>query len=50
MQIEFHQWDWMPSFAAFLDIGGKLEKSSDTKAFRVLNIGSMLGAAATGAT
>jgi hypothetical protein len=40
--IEFHQWDWIEGFAAFVDDGQKFNPES--KAFCVLNLGSLLAA------
>lgn len=43
--IEFHQWDWIEGFAAFVDDGQKFNPES--KAFCVLNLGSLLAAIET---
>ena len=47
-RIEFHQADWIPGFAAFVDDGKKFTRDPDSKAFCVLNLGSFLAAIQTG--
>lgn len=43
--IEFHQWDWIEGFAAFIEDGQVFNE--DSKAFCVLNLGSFLTAIRT---
>lgn len=45
MQIEFHQHDWIPGFAAFAP--GATTPEPDSRAFCVLNLGSMLATVQT---
>ena len=40
MIIEFHQWDWIPVFAAFINE----KQNQDSKSFFVLNLGAFLSA------
>jgi hypothetical protein len=47
-RIEFHQADWIPGFAAFVDDGKKLTRDPSSRAFCVLNLGSFLAAIQTG--
>lgn len=44
--VEFHQHDWMEGFAAFLDDGEQF--NPDSKAFCVLNLGSLLATVKAG--
>ena len=42
VEIEFHQHDWIPGFAAFLNDGQRMHKNTNSRAFCVLNLGSIL--------
>ncbi len=46
-RIEFHQHDWLPGFAAFHP--GATTPAPDSRAFCVLNLGSMLATVKAGA-
>ncbi|WP_430912859.1 hypothetical protein [Methylobacterium sp. sgz302541] len=45
-RVEFHQHDWIPGFAAFAP--GATTPGPDSRAFCVLNLGSILGTVETG--